>query len=205
MEELKKKEFVIFDVETTGLSPAGGDRIVEVAALKIKNLKPAGKFCFLINPQREIPFGAFQVNGISQDMVQDAPVSRDVLPRFLEFIGEGILVAHNIEFDLSFVCYELSLIDRNLCEDAVVIDTLRMARVLLPNLGRYPLWFVAKSLGLDGAQKHRAMADVELTFGIFEKLVKLLGTRSLEEAGALPGVLAKYNVVKKQEEGLFKW
>ena len=170
--ELIKPEFVIFDVETTGLFPETGDRIVEIAALKITNLQIVDKFYSLVDPKREISMGAYEVNGITPEMLQGAPEAKEVLPRFLKFLGAAHLVGHNIKFDLSFLCYELSLLGRKLHEGMMVVDTLKLARSVLPSLDRYPLWLVAESLGIEMDQKHRAMADVELTFRVFQKLIE---------------------------------
>ncbi len=206
MNNPKDQSFVIFDVETTGLSPQGGDRIVEIAALKIKNMKVVKKFHSLVNPQREIPMGAFSVNGISQDMVKDAPASREILPDFCQFADGSALVGHNVEFDLGFVCYELSLVNQYLDDNAPVIDTLKMARQLLPHLGRYPLWSVAQSLGIKSEQKHRAMADVELTYDVFCNLVKMMGEKDISEVGLLPNVLQKYQPPKQvRNQATFQW
>lgn len=208
--DLKKQEFVIFDVETTGLSPAGGDRIIEIAALKVKNLKVQDKFCSFVDPQRDIPFGATQVNGITPEMVSGAPVSEEVLGNFLAFLGNGALVGHNIKFDLGFLCYEISSFGSWLKDGVVVIDTLKMARTLLPSLGRYPLWAVAKALGIEREQKHRAMDDVELTFDVFYRFMKSLGERDIAQVGILDNALDEFKSLKpknkeKETQELFKW
>ena len=192
VDDLKEKEFVIFDVEATGLSPSGGDRIIEIAAIKINGLRPVEKFYSFVDPERELSFGAFQVNGITDEMLLGAPTSREVLPRFHDFLKGAAIVGHNIRFDLSFLCHELSLIEMKLEEHTVVIDTIKMARHLLPHLGRYPLWFVAHSLGIRKTQGHRAMADVELTFEVFRRLVEAKGERNLFEIGSLPNALEKF-------------
>lgn len=192
MNDIQGKEFVIFDVETTGLSPAEGDRIVEIAALKIKGLVPQEKFYSFVNPEREISFGAFQVNGITPEMLMGAPKSREILPRFFNFLGDAAIVGHNIGFDLGFLCSELSLLGKQLKEETVIVDTLKMARHLLPQLGRYPLWSVATALGIRKSQAHRAMADVELTYEVFRRLVEAKGERSLSEIGVLSHALEKF-------------
>ena len=198
MKSFKKKEFIIFDVETTGLSPRTGDRIVEIAALKIKNLKLVEEFYSFVDPEREISFGAFQVNGITQDMLIGAPKSREILPRFLEFMGDAALVGHNISFDLGFLCHELSLIGMRLKDKTIIIDTLKMARNLLPHLGRYPLWLIADSLGVHMDQEHRAMADVHLTFKVFYKLIKTMGEKDINEIGVLSNILNDYKGVSQE-------
>jgi len=183
---MQQQEFVVLDVETTGLSPWGGDRIVEIAALKIKNLKPVSQFYSLINPQREISWGAFQVNGISQMMVEGSPLAAEVLPAFLEFLGECHLIGHNIQFDLGFLASELALLGLNLNEDLVTLDTMSMARRIIPGLSSYSLSNLALSLDIEITQQHRAMADVYLTFEIFRRLLAkttktILPVRSAKE------------------------
>ena len=165
------QEFVIIDVETTGLSAWGGDRIIEIAALKIKKLTPVSQFYSLINPQREISWGAYQVNGISQTMVAEAPLASEVLPEFLQFLGEAHVVGHNIKFDLGFLINELALLGLNFKEDIVVLDTMHMARKVVPGLASYSLGNVARALDVKITKRHRAMADVNLTFEVFHRLL----------------------------------
>lgn len=172
MRALTEQQFVIFDVETTGLAPHSGDRIIEIAALKINHLKPTEKFHSLLNPEREISWGAYRVNGISQTMVAHAPKAREILPKFLEFIDGSFLVGHNIKFDLGFLSNELSLINLPWGEERQAIDTIKMARALLPGLMSYSLAAVSQALGIEMIQRHRAMSDVELTFTVFRHLLE---------------------------------
>jgi len=173
MEFLNNRELIVFDVETTGLSPVSGDRVIEIAALKVKDSKPVDKFYSLLDPQREISMGAYMVNGISQEMLSGAPLAGEVLPRFLDFVGDGCLVGHNVQFDLGFLRYELSLIRQGLSKDVLVLDTLKMSRILLPQLRSHRLWLVARELGVSCDQQHRAMADVEMTFSVLQGLLAL--------------------------------
>lgn len=170
MREIAEKEFVIFDVETTGLSPAAGDRVIEIAAVKVRGLKIVEEFYSLINPQREISFGAFAVNGISQAMVDGAPTAHKVIPDFFEFIQTSVLVGHNVKFDLGFLSHELSLLQMKLAPQTVALDTIRMARTLIPGLGSYSLASVSYALGIAEIQQHRAMSDVMMTWEVFERL-----------------------------------
>ncbi len=187
---LKETEFVIFDVETTGLYPAAGDRMVEVAALKVRGLKPVEEFHSFVDPQREISFGAALVNGISSQMLEGAPPAKEVIPRLLNFFRESYLIGHNIKFDLGFLYQEVSLAGLRLEKELWTIDTMRMARKLLPGLGRYPLWWVAQSLGIDTRQEHRAMADVYLTWDVFKKLLEVVFARDLNEIEFLSQMLS---------------
>ena len=173
MRGFKETSFVVFDVETTGLSPRGGDRILEIGAIKLKGLKPVKQFHSLINPQRDIPFGAFLVHGISQEMVSGAPKAGEILGQFLDFIRGSCLVGHNVKFDMGFLVNEFSLMREDFRPQEPVIDTLKMARGLLPHLGSYSLICVAHALGIENEQEHRAIADVEMTCQVFCRLLEL--------------------------------
>ena len=127
----KKAEYVVFDVETTGLSPQGGDRIVEIAAVRVKNWEVVDIFESLVNPQRELPADAQRIHSITKAMIAEAPTADEVLPRMIDFTGGACLVGHNIKFDLNFLCFQLSLIGRKLKEETPAIDTLKMAKELL--------------------------------------------------------------------------
>jgi DNA polymerase III epsilon subunit family exonuclease len=177
---IKLTEFVIFDVETTGLSPVDGDRIVEIAAVKVKGGQIVDKFYSLVNPQRLIPAQATQVNNITDDMVATAPAAADVLPQMIQFIGGACVTGHNVRFDLNFLCYELALIGRRLHDQTPAIDTLKMARELLPYLSNHKLAYLARSLGVVVDQTHRAMADVEITVAVFLRLMDMAGDKDLQ-------------------------
>src|ERR1700690_4552598 len=98
---IRLTEFVIFDVETTGLSPIDGDRIVEMAAVKGKGTQVVDRFYSLVNPQRSMPSQATLVNNITQDMLAGAPVAADILPQIICFIGGACVAGHNVRFDLN--------------------------------------------------------------------------------------------------------
>src|SRR3989338_6751645 len=170
MSEIKEKEFVVFDVETTGLSPVSGEGVIEIGEVKVRGLQVVEEFYSLVNPQREISFGAFAVNGISQAMVESAPTAHKIIPAFLAFIQTSVLVGHNVKFDLGFLSHELSLLELELSPRTVALDTIRMARALIPGLGSYCLASVSYALGITEIQQHRAMADVMMTWEVFERL-----------------------------------
>ena len=149
-------EFTIFDTETTGLDPQGGDRIVEIAGLRFKGDEQIATFHSLVDPGRPISSAAFAVNGITPQMLAGAPSSERVLPEFLDFIKDSCLCSYNAGFDLGFLNSELGIIGRRPLQEVIVIDILRMARRLLPGLQRYALWFVAEKLGVQSRQEHRA-------------------------------------------------
>jgi DNA polymerase III epsilon subunit family exonuclease len=170
IKRIDEVEFTIFDTETTGLSPDLGDRVVEIAAIRIKGDKVMGTFESLINPGRDISEAAFNVNHISARMLISAPRSQEIMPRFLDFIEGSCLCAYNAGFDLGFLNNELQLMGKGQLEGTIVVDALRIAKGLLPGLERYALWFVAEKLGIKQEQAHRALSDVKLTLGVFNKL-----------------------------------
>ena len=185
-ENIEEVEFTIFDTETTGLNPVSGDRIVELAGLRVKGQARIAEFDALVNPGRGISPGAFAVNKITPEMLQDATGIEKVMPKFLKFIQGSCLCSYNAEFDLSFLNNELKLLGYlaplevapcaaglltgSALANFVVFDVLTMAKRLLPGLARYALWFVAGKLEVKLTQKHRAFSDVEMTWEVFSKL-----------------------------------
>ncbi|MDP8267011.1 MAG: 3'-5' exonuclease [Candidatus Aceula meridiana] len=179
MESFLDKEFVIFDVETTGLSPASGDRIVELAAVKTRNLETIDQFQTLVDPMRPISSGAFEVNRISPGMLSGAPKASQILPGFLDFLSDATIVGHNIRFDLGFLYNEVDLAGLSLEKEFASVDTISLAKKVMPGLGRYPLWRVADALGIEENQTHRAMADVQMTFEVFKRLIKMADEKNM--------------------------
>ncbi len=175
----KQTEFVILDVETTGLSFITGDRIIEVAAMKTKDGVIVSKFHSLVNPQRLIPAEATSVNNITNEMVAQAPCNDVVLAQLLDYIGGACVAGHNVRFDLGFICYELSLLSRRLPDATPAIDTLKMARDLVPYLSNHKLAYLARSLGVRVTETHRALADVELTVHVFGRLLDIAQEQDL--------------------------
>ncbi len=177
--------FVVFDLETTGFSPQK-NKIIEIGAVKLEGGKVTDRFSSFVNPQEPIPPEIEELTGIRDDMVMEAPVIEQTLPEFLAFCGESALVAHNAEFDMSFIhenCRRLGLP----CSHTVA-DTVGMARVLLPNLGRFKLDTVAKALHVPLGHHHRAVDDAACTAEIFLKFMRMLeerGAHSLDEVNQL--------------------
>ena len=170
---IKRAEYVVFDVETTGLNAEEGDRIVEIAAVRFKNNEIVDRFESLINPGFSIPQEAQAINGITDDMLKTAPTSDQVLPQMIDFIAGGCLVGPNVRFDLGFLCYELSLLERRVREATPALDTLKIAKELLPYLKSYRLSNVALNLGIPVKETHRAMPDVELTARMLGRLLDM--------------------------------
>ena len=163
--------YIVFDIETTGFSSIR-DRIIEIGAVKVVNGEIVDRFSTFVNPERPIPFEITGLTGITDEMVMGAPAIGTVLPQFLEFAGDGVLVAHNAGFDVGFIeqnCREQGLNDR-----FIYVDTVALARVLLPTLSKYKLNIVAKALNISLENHHRAVDDAGATAEIFVKFVEML-------------------------------
>ncbi|HSA30978.1 MAG TPA: 3'-5' exonuclease [Candidatus Omnitrophota bacterium] len=189
----RETEYVIFDVETTGLSPLEGDRILELAAARVKGGKIIETLESFVNPKREIPSQAQAVHKITPEMVAQAPTSAEFLPRFVDFVGGACLCGQNVKFDLDFVCYELSLAGYKLREETPALDTIKLAKYFLPHLSSYRLGGMAKALGFKVGTTHRALADVQLTVQVFNRLLMIAEEQGFSK---LQDVLREFGVQK---------
>ncbi len=172
---------VVFDIETTGFGPIK-DRIIEIGAVKVIDGKITEKYSTFINPDIPIPFKIEELTGITDEMVLDAPMIETVLPEFLEFCKGSILVAHNAAFDVGFISKKAEFM--GIETDFTVIDTVGMARCLLPELNKFKLNIVAKELGISLENHHRAVDDAGATAEIFVRFIAMLkdkGVYSLTE------------------------
>jgi DNA polymerase III epsilon subunit family exonuclease len=186
--DIEDVEFTIFDTETTGLEPRCGDRIIEIAAVRVKGSRIIGQFESLVNPQRPVSPGAFAVNKISADMLRDAPAIEEVLPLFLDFIKGSCLCSYNLPFDLGFLKNEMAISGMGSLDGIPLVDVLAMARRLLPSLQRHALWFVSDSLGIQQHQEHRARSDVDMTWQVFQKLKGELRNKGISDLGHCIGL-----------------
>ena len=212
--------FVVFDLETTGFSPVN-NRIIEIGAVKVENGEITDRFSTFVNPQIPIPFRIEELTSINDNMVMDSPVIEEILPQFLEFVGDAVLVAHNAGFDVSFVeenCRRLGME-----QTFTYLDTVALARILLPQLNRFKLDTVAKALHINLHHHHRAVDDAECTAEIFLKFVEMLakqdvfdldginelGSTSLEKIKKLPTyhaiILAKNEIGRINLYRLVSW
>lgn len=166
--------YTVIDTETTGLD--SNDRIVELAAVRVRNGAIEASYHKLINPGMPINPMASQVNGITDSMVKYSPSFQLVKDEFLSFIGNDILVGHNIPFDIKFITRELGYPMTNR-----FVDTLKLARSCVCNSTNYKLATLVKYFGLDKEQNHRALGDAELTFQVYEKLKEIDQERKLKE------------------------
>ena len=168
--------YVVFDIETTGFS-AIKDKIIEIGAVKVVNGKIVDKFSTFVNPERPIPFEITKLTSITDDMVMEYPNIEVILPQFLEFAKDAVLVAHNASFDVGFI--EQNCRYQDIEPKFISVDTVALARVLLPTLSKYKLNIVAKALGISLENHHRAVDDAGATAEIFVKFVEMLKERNI--------------------------
>lgn len=176
--------FVVFDIETTGFS-AAEDRIIEIGAVKITDGAIVDRFSTFVNPEVPIPFEIQQLTHIADDMVLEAPKVEEALPAFLDFVGESALVAHNAGFDVGFI--EQNCVRLGRSRTFTSVDTVGLARVLLPTLSKYKLNIVAKALNISLENHHRAVDDAAATAEIYVKFIEMLkerGMTTLKEVNA---------------------
>lgn len=167
-------DYVVFDIETTGFGPVK-DQIIEIGAVKVVGGQIVDKFSTFINPVIPIPYEIIQLTSITDEMVMDYPEIDVILPQFLEFCKGSVLVAHNAGFDVGFITKKAENLGIDL--DFTVVDTVSLARILLPNLNRYKLNVVAKELGISLENHHRAVDDAGCTAEIFVKFIEMLKER----------------------------
>lgn len=164
-------DYIIFDIETTGLD-SSYDEIIEIGAIKVKNNKIVSKFNSLVKPKNEIDEYITELTGITNEMVKDAPTIEEILPDFMNYIGNDILIGHNVNFDINFIYDNLY---RNkfdvLTND--FIDTMRISRKLLPELPHHRLIDLAKYFKIDSTNNHRSLKDCEITMNVYENLKEI--------------------------------
>ena len=168
--DLKDTTYVVFDVETTGLS-AVYDTIIELAAVKFKNGEIVDKFERFANPHQPLSQTIIDLTGITDDMLKDAPEVEEVLTEFNEWMGDDILVAHNAGFDISFINQGFEKIGIEQTNNPV-IDTLELARFILPQLKTHRLNGLCKHYGIELTQHHRAIYDTEATAYLLWRLIQ---------------------------------
>ena len=172
--------YVVFDIETTGLS-AKKNKIIEIGAVKVENGEIIDRFSAFVNPREPIPFEIERLTGINDGMVMDEPPVEEVLPRFLDFCGAAVMVAHNASFDMSFIEYNAEQLGIDF--KPTIVDTVALARILLPELKRFKLDTVAKALNVSLENHHRAVDDAEATAHIFTAFIERLEKREVMTLG----------------------
>ncbi len=164
---------IVMDTETTGLDPASGDRLVEVACVELANTIPTGRVWHqYINPQREVPHDAFRIHGLSTQFLADKPLFSDLVDSFLEFVDGGTLIFHNASFDIKFINAELIRIERAAIPLERVLDTLALARRKHP-AGPNSLDALCKRYSIDNSARtrHGALLDAELLADVYLQLI----------------------------------
>jgi DNA polymerase III subunit epsilon len=190
--------YVIFDVETTGSAAGKGGAITEFGALKLVRGEVVDQFSTLVNPGRPIDPFVVRLTGITDRMVSDAPSISEVMPRFEEFVEGCVLVGHNVHFDCSFVTAARG--GRPLPND--VLDTLKLARCLLPGLKRYRLSALVNHFGVRQAPNHRALSDAAATTEVFRRLLRLLASAGIESVGEALAIRGGRGRIKPQKQHL---
>jgi DNA polymerase-3 subunit epsilon len=160
-------DFTVFDLETTGLDPDLGHKIVEIGAIRLEQGGTERTLQTLVNPLRPIPQSATAIHQITDDMVKSAPPISEILPGFLDFCRDSVIVAHNARFDLKFLSYAMNEQSipplRN-----IILDSIKLARRFYPNLDSYALPALRRAFNLDHSEEHRALSDVRATLNIFK-------------------------------------
>ena len=164
---------ICLDTETTGLDPKDGHKIIEIACFELINKVKTGKvFHSFVNPLRDVPHEAFRIHGISTEFLKDKPTFDLIADKFLDFIGDDILVIHNASFDIKFLNFELNFLRKKTLEMTRVVDSLMLARKKFPG-GQNSLDALCKRFNLDLSkrEKHGAMIDTELLCDVYIELM----------------------------------
>ena len=169
-------DFIAFDTETTGLSSTS-DRVIEIGAIKFNNSNKVEKFETLINPQKKLSTECTQINNITNEMLVNAPLAEEAISNFVKFINDGILIAHNANFDINFINAELNRLNLKPLKNKA-IDTLNFCRWAYPLLGKYNLQLLAKLMDIEVNQAHRAFDDARVCKEVF--LRTLSDTKSVQ-------------------------
>ena len=189
--------YIIFDIETTGLD-SSYDEIIEIGAIRIENNKVVSKFQSLVKPNIEIDDYISELTGITNDMVKNAPKIEDVLPQFMEFVGNEILIGHNVNFDINFIYDNLYINNYKVLKNDF-IDTMRLARKLLPDLSHHRLIDLADYFNIDFSNNHRALRDCEITLSIYENL-KLIAIEKYGDSDNFKDAFKKHSSAIKAKD-----
>lgn len=185
--------FVVFDIETTGLSPHS-DNLTEIGAVKVQNCEIVDSFSTFVNPKMDISYQIQELTRITNEMVKDAPSLEEALPEFLEFAKDSVLVAHNADFDTGFIyqkCQQLGL-EYNFEK----VDTLTLARIINTNLKRFSLDKVCKEMGVVLAGHHRAVNDAQATAEVFIKYLEIFKKKGINKLSDVNRVYGKVDYEK---------
>lgn len=166
-------DYVIFDLETTGISWKK-DAIIEISAIRVRGGKNVAEFSQLVNPQRPIPYHASMVNHIYDKMVTNKPTIEEIMPEFIDFIGDDLLVGHNIHmFDMKFIYKDCRTVF-GLIPDNDYADTLFLARSCFPEMSHHRLSDLAERFNLSTENAHRALEDCKTNMIVYEEIGKVM-------------------------------
>ncbi|QNA99876.1 PolC-type DNA polymerase III [Massilia sp. Se16.2.3] len=187
-----ERPIVMLDFETTGLSPDMGDRITEVAALRIEDGRVTERYVSLVNCGARIPAFITGLTGITGDMVDSAPPARQVVPELLDFIGADTLSAHNASFDEKFLAAESARLGQQ-CRHVGLVCSLKLSRRVFPGMASYKLGQLSRQLGIAfRSAAHRAEADAEVAAEVLIHIGRHLG-RSYDLKFMTPELLVAIN------------
>ena len=181
-------EYVVLDIETTGLS-FQTEKITELGAVKIKNGEIIEEFESFVNPEKPIPEKIVEITHITDEMVKDAGTIEEVLPKFLDFLGDAVLVAHNANFDIGFIRHYAEKLGYKL--DNTYIDTLSLSKQVFPDFKKYKLGLIAEKLGIKVEVAHRALDDVLTLVKVFNVIIEKLKEDGIKTVDEIDIKLAK--------------
>jgi DNA polymerase-3 subunit epsilon len=200
---LSSLNFVVIDFETTGLDAVAGDEIIEIGAVRIDGKQITGKsFHALVNPQRALDAQATAIHGISDADLHSAPLIAEIFPKFLQFIGHGVVVAQNARFDLAFLVKNLTRMRVPRFEN-LILDTMLLSKFLFSYESRHNLDSILQRLRItvDGSVRHRSLGDCQLTAQALVAMLDLLERRGLGTVEAVRSCLIKAPPIPIKEQG----
>ena len=200
-QKLSELEYVVFDTETTGLYADEGDEIIEIGAIRVKNMTVTEEiFQSMVKPGRSIPEASTQVHGITDKDVENAPSLDEIIGDFRKFCGSAIWVAQNARFDLSFL---VRAFDRNRIpySQNLVIDTIGLSKTLFPYETRHNLDVIMARLGIaKTGERHRSVDDSRYTAKVLVEFIGLLEKQGVESIQDVPLALIRMETFQKREK-----
>lgn len=172
------RHYTVVDTETTGLDPQK-NRLIEIAAIRVRNGKEVARFETLVNPKRKLSQKIVQLTGITEEELKSAPTTEEALKKFMEFLQDDVIVAHNANFDVDFLYDSLVRCGYEPLKNNFV-DTLRLARCVCPGFENYKLATLAQEFQIDQPTAHRALADCETTLAVMEKLRTIVAQEQID-------------------------
>lgn len=195
------EDYICFDLETTGLNPKT-DKIIEIGAVRVRNGKAEDVFETFVAPERKLEQRITQLTGITDDMLKKAPSKEEVIPRFLEFAGEDILLGHSVLFDYSFI--KRAAVNCKLKFERQGIDTLKIARKYLRDLESRNLGFLCSYYQIEH-HAHRALEDAKATVRLYQKLCEeFYNEEDFKPAQLQYKVKRETPITKPQKERLYR-